>query len=106
MYMNIRFFDNEVDEFLKGLHEPTLAKVGRALVYLERFGPFLGMPHSKSLGQSLFELRIHGHEEVRLLYTFDKDTAVILHSFLKKSQKIAASDLQTALRKKKMLDSI
>lgn len=58
--MEVIFFDEAVEIFLTKLEKPTIAKVLRTVDLLERFGNQLGMPHSKSVGRNLFELRIRG----------------------------------------------
>ena len=104
--MEIQFFDNKVKEFIKILEIPTSAKVFRTLELLERFGHALGMPHSKHISGGLMELRIKGKQEVRLLYAFHKGGAVILHGFLKKSQKIPQKEIRVARQKLSTLDTI
>ncbi len=83
--MNIRFVDDAIDRFIHSLEAETIAKVLRMIDLLERFGHELGMPHSKSIGKGIFELRIRGVQEVRLLYCFHNGDAVLLHGFVKKS---------------------
>ncbi len=62
------------------------------------------MPHSKMVSYKLFELRIRGKKEVRIFYTFKNDYAFLLHSFVKKTQKIPARELNVAIRKLKSID--
>jgi phage-related protein len=64
------------------------------------------MPYSKLVVSGLFELRIRGKQEVRLLYAFNKNSAVILHGFTKKSNKLPTKEFETALKRKALLDSI
>jgi phage-related protein len=67
------------------------------------FGPDLGMPHTRAMGQGLFELRIKGAEGVvRVFYcTVVGRRIVILHQFRKKSEKTPRKELDTALRRMK-----
>lgn len=104
--MEITFFDEAIEVFLTKLEKPTIAKVLRTIDLLERFGNQLGMPHSKSIGYSLFELRIRGQQEIRLIYTFSSNKVVILHGFIKKSQKIPKKDMVIAQQKLLSLDRI
>jgi len=64
------------------------------------------MPHSKSVGRSLFELRIRGQQEIRLIYTFSSNRVIILHGFVKKSQKMPKKELVIAQQKLLTLDTI
>jgi len=62
---------------------------------LERFGPHLALPHSRKIENDLWELRIRGETQVRILYTFINKTIVLLHVF-RKSQKIPVKELDIA----------
>lgn len=104
--MEIVFFDESIEIFLTKLEKQTIAKVLRTINLLERFGHQLGMPHSKNIYHKLFELRIRGKQEIRLIYTFHNNKVVILHGFIKKSQKILKRDLNTAQQKLLGLDKI
>lgn len=61
------------------------------------------MPQAKKLDQNLFELRIKGLLEVRLLYCFYQREAVILHGFKKKSQKTPRKELLTVQKRMQTL---
>ena len=104
--MNIRFFDPSLERFIRSLDETTIAKVLRTIDLLETFSHKLGPPHSKKVDTRLFELRVRGKQEVRIFYTFHKDEAVLLHGFVKKSQRIPRKELKTALQKLKTLDAV
>jgi phage-related protein len=62
------------------------------------FGPNLGMPHSRALGQGLFELRLKSREGIgRVFYGNVADQRVMmLHAFVKKSAKTPARELKMA----------
>ncbi len=104
--MEIKFFDDTLEKFISELEKPSIAKVLRTIDLLESFGQQLGMPHSKKVDKGLFELRIRGKQEVRVLYAFHDNQAVLLHGFVKKSQKIAKKELNTANQKLVALDSL
>jgi len=102
--MEVRFFHNDIEHFIAGLEKSTIAKVLRSFDLLETFGHRLGMPHSKKIEDGLFEFRIRGVQEVRFLYTFQKGQVVIvLHGFVKKSQKLLVKDLKLARQRKASL---
>ena len=104
--MEVAFFDEAVEIFLTKLEKPAIAKVLRTIDLLEHFGNRLEMPHSNNFDRSLFELRIRGQQEIRLIYTFYNNKAVILHGFIKKSQKIPQKEISTAQSKFLTLDNI
>lgn len=103
--MEIQIQDN-VENFIKELPELTAAKVLRTIDLLEKFGNELRYPHTKKIKNNLFELRIRGQQEVRIFYAFHKKEIVLLHGFIKKSQKIPKHELEYATKRLKDLDLI
>lgn len=85
--------NSDIDEFILSLEKKSVAKVIRTVELLEEFGSNIGMPHSKKVERCIFELRIHGDQAVRIFYTFHKDSIVLLHAYIKKSQKIPLKEL-------------
>ena len=69
------------------------------------YGPNLGLPHTNAFGGGLFELRITGVEGIAWVFfcTMVKQEIVMLHSFIKKTQKTPERELKVAkLRMKKL----
>ena len=52
----------------------------------------------------LFELRTHGEQEIRILYAFHRDTSVLLHGFIKKSQRLPQKEMKVAEKKYRLLE--
>lgn len=102
--MEIRNLDDSIEKFIKSLEKRTIAKVLHTIDLLEEFGQRLGMPHSKRVKDNLFELRVRGIQEVRIFYSFHKSYAVLLHGFIKKSQKTPKKEILTALTRLRALD--
>ncbi len=80
--------------------------LARYLRYADRmaaYGPDLGMPHTRAMGQGLFELRLMASEGLaRIFYcTMIGKKIVILHQFAKKSGKTPARELTIARRRMK-----
>jgi phage-related protein len=71
------------------------------LELLMEFGPNLRMPHSRAMGDGLFEIRARGRGGIgRALYCFLVGRrVVILHAFIKKTQDTPAKELQIARRR-------
>lgn len=86
----------EVEQFFNDLTEKEVAKVLHTLELLEMFGHELGLPHSRHMGDGLLELRISGKRTVRILYFFNKQTAFLLHAFIKKTQQTPKKDIRIA----------
>ncbi len=62
------------------------------------------MPLVRKLDAGLWEIRVRLKDGIaRVLFTVEADEAVLLHGFIKKSQKIPGDELATALRRKKVL---
>jgi len=95
--------EKPVEKFIRSLEDDAIAKVLRTIDLLERFGHRLGMPHVKKIAADLFELRVHGKQEIRLIYTFRASKIVMLHGFIKKSQKVPRRELEFARQKLKDL---
>ncbi|HXD84137.1 MAG TPA: type II toxin-antitoxin system RelE/ParE family toxin [Rudaea sp.] len=61
----------------------------------------LGMPLVRKMEPGLWEVRSRVPAGIaRLLFTVDGTTMILLHGFIKKSQKTPADDLDTARRRK------
>lgn len=61
-------------------------------------GPNLGLPHTDSFGSGLFELRLKGIEGIARVFfcMMVEEKIVMLHSFIKKTQKIPDKELKIA----------
>lgn len=66
-------------------------------------GPHLGEPHTKAFGSGLFELRLKGAEGIARVFfcTVIGRRIVMLHSFVKKSAKTPAKELDIAEKRMK-----
>lgn len=104
--MVVKTLDVKVDNFIKSLEKPTGTKITRHIDLLVRFGNQLRMPYSKSLGDNLFELRVRGQREIRIFYTFKNGIAILLHCFIKKTQKTPKREIEIALAKLNALTRI
>jgi phage-related protein len=76
----------------------------RITLLLEEFGPHaVGMPHVKHLSERLWEIRISGRSGIArcLFYIAPNYEIVIVHAFIKKTQKTPLSSIQTAFQRMK-----
>jgi len=78
----------EVEKWFRGLNQLDRLRARRAIHLLETRGPYLGMPHSKSLGEGLLELRFTCEDvHRRITYYFDPTRrAITLTTFRKQRQ--------------------
>lgn len=95
-----------VNEFIVSLEESAIAKLLRTIDLLEKFGNQLQLPHSKSIGHGLFELRIHGRKEIRIFYGYHKKRAILLYGFIKKTPQIPRKELNIAQSKLKDISDL
>ena len=68
---------------------------------MREFGPNLGMPHTRAMGEGLFELRVKGQEGIARVfsYTVVQRRIVMLHAFIKKAQQTPKRELDIAKRR-------
>jgi phage-related protein len=93
-----------VREWLKEMPKADRQKIGHDLTLLQ-YGWPVGMPLCKAMKGGLWELRskLASHRFARVLFTFYDETLVLLHGFIKKSNKTPKDDLDLALKRKKSL---
>ena len=103
MTWQITYFSSSVQSELLAMPAGFVARYFRYAERMEQFGPDLGMPHTRAMGRGLFELRVKAAEGIaRVLYCIVADRRiVILHQFIKKSEKTPRKELDTALRRMK-----
>jgi len=70
---------------------------------MEEIGPNLGMPHTRAMGEGLFEVRVKASEGIaRVFYCVQvHHEIVILHSFIKKTQQTPKKELNIARKRMK-----
>lgn len=91
-----------VREWLKKLDAESRRIVGEDLATAE-FGWPLGMPLCRDMGKGLYEIRSHiTHSRIaRVLFAPIAGEMVLLHGFIKKTQKIPQPDLDLARKRMK-----
>jgi phage-related protein len=103
MPYSIEYFNARVKAEIESWPDGILADYARLVELLMDFGPDMRMPHSRTMGGGLFELRPRGREGVgRAIYCFAVgQRVVILHAFVKKTQETPEHDLKIALKRMK-----
>lgn len=99
----IDYYNEDVRLEIEALPSGIRASYVRLTELLEEFGLDLRMPHSRAMGQGLFELRPRGREGIaRVFYcTRVGRRIVILHSFVKKTDKTPQRELVIARARQK-----
>ena len=103
MGWEITYYSERLQREIMELPPALLARYLRYADLMLEHGPNLGMPHTRALGDGLLELRLKSHEGIaRVLYgTLIGRRIVMLHSFVKKSQKIPRRELRLAMARMK-----
>ena len=89
-------------EWLKKLETEDRKIIGEDIKDVEFAWP-IGMPLVRSLGDGLWEVRsnLTSGKIARVIFTEEQGSMVLLHGFIKKTQKTPQQDLDLALRRKK-----
>lgn len=92
-----------VRDWLKELPVEDRKIIGNDLKTAQ-FGWPIGMPLIRKLDTSLWEVRSRLHNRIaRVIFTVEGNNMVLLHGFIKKSQKTPKSDLELAKQRLKTL---
>ena len=91
-----------VREWLRGLEPEDRKAIGEDSKDVEYSWP-IGMPLVRSLGRELWEVRstlLHGRI-ARVIFCIQQERMVLLHGFVKKTQKTTQHEIDLALKRKK-----
>lgn len=90
---------NPVKIFIDSLDNRTKGKVKYLFDLLQEYGFTLGLPYTKKIKSTdLWELRVISNKSVRIFYTkYSSKVFIMLHGFIKKSQKTPRKHLRIAL---------
>ncbi|MBU3591166.1 type II toxin-antitoxin system RelE/ParE family toxin [Polynucleobacter sp. 78F-HAINBA] len=105
MNYSIRYSSSDVLEQIFNLPISLQARYIALTQRMIEYGPHLGLPHTDSFGGGLFELRLKGAEGIARVFfcTLVEREIVMLHSFIKKSQKTPDRELKLAKLRMKEL---
>ena len=98
MDRDIAYYSDDVQEAILALPPGFQARYIHLTQRMLTFGPDLGMPHTRSMGKGLFELRLKSKEGIgRVLFCNRPNRRIMmLHAFVKKSAKTPARELKVA----------
>jgi len=98
MDFEVRYYSESVQVQILELPDTFAARYIVLTRRMLAIGPNLGEPHTKAMGGGLFELRLKGAEGIaRVFYcTLIGPRIVMLHSFVKKSQRTPKQELEVA----------
>lgn len=94
----LKYYNSRVQRAIESWPVALLARYAHVAELLQRNGPELGMPHSRALGDGLFELRLTSRDGAgRIFYCFlVQRQVVIVHALIKKSQATPEHELRIA----------
>ena len=100
MNWTITYYSEAVQNEILAMPAGFLARFLKYTDRMELYGPDLGMPHTRSMGEGLFELRLKAAEGIaRVFYcTMIGKRIVMLHQFTKKTEKTPPKELAIARR--------
>lgn len=105
MAYSISYYSREVQEDIMSLPVTLQARyIGLTQRMLE-YGPNLGLPHTDAFGGGLFELRLKSAEGIARVFfcTMVEQEIIMLHSFIKKTQKTPLKEIKLAKQRMKEL---
>ena len=103
-----KFFRTElatvpVRDWLRNLPRDDCKTIGEDIRTVQIGWP-LGMPLGRKLDSELWEVRINLTNNIaRVLFTMQGDTMILLHGFIKKSQKTPTTELAVAKNRLKLI---
>ena len=103
MKWHITFYNQKVEQKTLNFPPSILANFLHIAEMIEEFGLALGKPYTAPISGGFFEIRSKGKEGIgRSLFCMVKGKEIIiLHSFIKKSQKTPKKELDLAKKRMK-----
>lgn len=103
MGYSLEFFNRGVQTEVLGWPAGIAAGFARIALRMEQHGPDLGMPYTRPMGRGLFEVRAKGSEGIGRAFfcTVMGSRIVILHAFIKKTEKTPRREIEIALKRMK-----
>lgn len=87
-----------IKSYIDGLGPKSRHKIFKQFTYLHQFGVTWAIPNTKKLNNNIWELRILGKDNLRIIYSQTRvDLIVILHVFAKKSLKTPQKEIKLAV---------
>jgi phage-related protein len=103
----IEYYSESVQLEIFALPAGLLARYIHLTDRMISFGPILGMPHTRSMGKGLFELRLKAAEGIGRVFFFARtgQRIAMLHQFVKKSQETPPKEIKIARRRMKEMQN-
>ncbi|MFA5196316.1 MAG: type II toxin-antitoxin system RelE/ParE family toxin [Candidatus Omnitrophota bacterium] len=108
-FLEVRFFRTEtgnepVREWLKSLPKEDRKLIGVDIKTIQEGWP-VGMPLAKKICNGIWEVRTNLENRIsRVLFTLSEGKVILLHGFIKKTEKTQSDDLDLAAKRMKQLN--
>jgi len=98
MEWKIEYYNNKIAKTILKMPSGLLARYVHITDLMLLFGPNLGMPHTRAMGEKLFEIRLKSKEGISRVFYCTKagQRIIMLHMFIKKSEKTPEKELRVA----------
>lgn len=98
MEWQIKYYNNKLEDEILELPDGLLARYLRLTDLMLEYGSNLGLPHTKAIENGLYELRVKSKEGIARVFFCTKvgKKIIMLHSFIKKSQKTPKKEIKIA----------
>ena len=103
MEWEIKYYSESLQEEIQTFPAGIQARYIHLTDRMKAYGANLGMPHTKAMKDGLFELRMKSKEGIgRVLYcTLVNKKIIMLHSFIKKTEKTPPKEIKLAISRMK-----
>lgn len=103
MDYSIEYYSDSVADEILALPDTLAARYVVLTRRMVAVGPNLGAPHTDAFGDGLFELRLKGQEGIARVFfcALVGRRVMMLHSFIKKSQKTPLREIEVARKRMK-----
>ena len=106
MGYRIEFFNAKVQAEIQDWPPGLIARFTALAARMAEHGPNLGMPHTRAMGDGLFEVRAKAAEGIARAFccTVVGKRILVLHGFIKKTDKTPTNELKIARDRMKELN--
>lgn len=103
MNFKVVFLNEKVEKDTLSFPKGILANFIHIVEMIEEFGSDLGQPYTSKVEKDIFEIRARGREGIGRSFfcTTKGKEIIILHSFIKKTQKIPKKEIELARKRLK-----
>jgi len=101
MNWSIEYYSDKIAQKILKMPSGLLARYIHVSDLMLKFGPNLGMPHTRAMGEKLFEMRLKSKDGICRIFYCAKigKKIIILHFFIKKTQKTPVKEIETARKR-------